>query len=178
MLRRSMDSSLPTPPPSRNTVRNRESNEEVSSVQVTCLLKCCHFLMVLCCLDARWLGIACCAPLSLLQTCCHQTGAIQQFLLLSLDGTSRAQIKARLCSCQTACIYNDCHCVCRMMCLPRLKVSCRSSCKQCAESVTLCAAAMSAYRQSWTSSGSKSVPCRVKAALCTHSSLCLRQPNL
>ncbi len=147
MLRRSMDSSLPTPPPSRhtrNTVRNRESNEEVSSVQVTCLVKCCHFLMVLRC----------------------------------LDGTSRAQIKARLCSCQTACIYNDCHCVCRMMCHPRLKVSCRSSCKQCAESVTLCAAAMSAYRQSWTSSGSKSVPCRVKAALCTHSFLCLRQPNL
>ncbi len=177
MLRRSMDSSLPTPPPSRNTVRNREANEEVSSVQVTCLMKCCHFLMVLRCLDASWLGIACCAPLSLLWTCCHQTGATQQFLLLLLDGTSRAEIQAQICSCKTSCFYNG-HLVCRMMLLPRLKVSCHSSCKQCAESVILCAAAMSACSQSWTSFGNKSVPCRVKAALCTHSSPCLRQPNL
>ena len=34
MLRRSMDSSLPTPPPSRDAVRHRETNDEASSVQV------------------------------------------------------------------------------------------------------------------------------------------------
>jgi len=47
MLRRSMDSSLPTPPPSRNAVRNRETNDEVSSVQVKNSLLPCVMLAFL-----------------------------------------------------------------------------------------------------------------------------------
>jgi len=34
VLRRSMDSSVPTPPPSRNAARNREAAEEASPMQV------------------------------------------------------------------------------------------------------------------------------------------------